>query len=201
MSKYSFYYLLFFQLFFVGYLSAQCSSFGYLLDATGFNCSESRGEICFVTNFDLIGNPFVCDGAVVEIEYPTGSFAPTELGEFVTHNSNATVTVLRYVTEILTVTSDQVICFEGELLIPETVFNVRILSPDDLTEVIEASSFLVDDLVEVGEQGETTFLSDLILPGGELLPVAEAAVNGQRILVAGTLVADIDYLFCKVLVV
>ncbi len=195
MSKNSSYYLVFFQLFFVGYLSAQCSSFGYLLDATGFNCSESKGEICFVTNFDLIGNPFACDGAVVEIEYPTGSFMPTTLGEFVVHNSNATVTVLRYVTEILTVTSDQITCFEGELLIPETMFNVRILSPDDLTEVIEVSSFLVDDLVEVGEPDETTLLSDLILPGGDLLPVADAAFNGQRILVAGKLIVDVDYFF------
>ncbi|MGH1434693.1 MAG: NosD domain-containing protein [Lewinella sp.] len=195
MSKNSSYYLVFFQLFFVGYLSAQRSSFGYLLDATGFNCSESKGEICFVTNFDLIGNPFACDGAVVEIEYPTGSFMPTTLGEFVVHNSNATVTVLRYVTEILTVTSDQITCFEGELLIPETMFNVRILSPDDLTEVIEVSSFLVDDLVEVGEPDETTLLSDLILPGGDLLPVADAAFNGQRILVAGKLIVDVDYFF------
>jgi len=174
-------------------ISAQgnCDPYLYLIDLNGFVCGNDPGNICFVTSANWT-HYNTCGGYVVELEYPTGSFIYTDLDEFYLHSQNQSLTVLRhqpsFVSEGLTIG-----CLEGVLQVPNTVFTIRIVWPSDPNDVLSTTTFTLDAFKTIGGSNQTTLLSDAIT-NGDLLPAAQAASQGQTIVIEGTLVIDEDYL-------
>ena len=169
-----------------------CLGYPYIIDLDGFVCGNGVGKICFVTSANWV-NTNDCKDYVIELEYETGTFIYTDLGDFYLHSETQDLTVLRHepniISEGLTIG-----CLEGVLQVPGTVFTIRVVWPTNPNDIIETSSFTLDASTTIGGPGQTTFLSDAI-DNGDLLDETIAAGQGQTVVIEGTLIVDQDYLF------
>lgn len=169
-----------------------CQSYLYFLNIEGFACPGGEGTICFETIADNLTPYNVCDDYVVEIEYPTGAFIYTNLGDFTLHSFNQTTTVLRHIPNVVydVYTFG---CLDGVIQIPNTVFTIRIVNPNNPSDIVSTQTFQLDNIVTVGAPSTTTLLSSVI--PAQLLPVSLAATTSQRVRIEGTLIIDTDYSF------
>jgi len=174
------------------FAQGDCLGYDYLIDLNGFACGKGLGQICFVTSADWV-NYNDCGEYVIELEYETGHFIYTDLGDFYLHSETQDLTVLRhqpnFISEGLTIG-----CLEGVLQVPGTVFTIRVVWPDNPNDVIATSTFTLDGSTTIGGPGQTTLLSDAI-DNGDLLDETIAAAQGQSVVIEGTLIVDQDYLF------
>jgi hypothetical protein len=192
MQKLLFFFLL---LLFAGgrsFAQGDCLGYPYVIDLSGFNCGNGLGTICFVTSADWV-NYNDCGEYVVELEYETGNFIWTDLGDFYGHSETQDLTVLRhqpsFVSHGLTVG-----CLEGVIQVPGTVFTIRVVWPSNPNDIIATSTFTIGSPTVIGGPGLTTLLSDAI-DNGDLLDQSQAAMQGQNIVIEGTLVVDENYGF------
>ncbi|MFN0215704.1 MAG: hypothetical protein ACKVT2_15710, partial [Saprospiraceae bacterium] len=169
-----------------------CLGYDYIIDTDGFVCGNGVGKICFVTSANWV-HYNDCKDYVIELEYETGNFIYTDLGDFYLHSETQDLTVLRhqpeFISEGLTIG-----CLEGVLQVPGTVFTIRVVWPTNPNDIIATSSFTLDASTTIGGPGQTTFLSDAIAAQA-LLPANQAAVTGQVVVIEGTLIVDENYGF------
>lgn len=192
MQKLLFSFLLLLSVWGRSFAQGDCKSYAYIIDLNGFNCGNGLGTICFVTSADWV-NYNDCGDYVVELEYETGNFIWTDLGDFYGHSEIQGLTVLRhqpnFVSHGLTIG-----CLEGVVQEPGTVFTVRVVWPDNPNDVVATSTFTIGSPTVIGGPGLTTLLSDAI-DNGDLLDQTQAAMEGQTIVIEGTLVVDENYGF------
>jgi len=169
-----------------------CLGYDYLIDLNGFTCGKGLGQICFVTSANWV-NYNDCGDYVVELEYESGNFIYTDLGDFYLHSETQDLTVLRHQPNIIS-EGLSIGCLEGVLQVPGTVFTLRIVWPDNPNDVIATSTFTLDASTTIGGPGQTTLLSDAI-DNGDLLDKTIAVAQGQTVVIEGTLIVDQDYFF------
>jgi len=170
-----------------------CQFYPFTLNTEGFGCPGGEGTICFEVSGNNVYPISICDDYIVEIEYPTGSFIYTNLGDFSLHSFNQTTTVLRLIPFIVT-DFNFFGCLDGVIQIPGTVFTLRIVHPNNPNDVITTQTFQLDNFITVGAPNTTTLLSDAILLA-QLLPATLAATMTQKVRIEGTLVIDENYVF------
>lgn len=169
-----------------------CQSYPYTLNTDGFGCPGGEGTICFEVTGNNVIPIGICDDYVVEIEYPTGSFIYTNLGDFTLHSFNQTTTVLRHI-PFIAFDLYSFGCLDGVIQIPGTVFTLRIVNPANPSDVISTQTFQLDNFTNIGAPNTTTLLSNVI--PSLLLPANQALTTTQKIKIEGTLVIDQNYTF------
>jgi hypothetical protein len=173
-----------------------CQIYGFNTKVSGFDCGSNQGEICFVTNASFLSPYWGCEGYVAELEYPSGAFIYTDLGDFYLHSLDPMgVTVLRHEPELIFDLLRLEGCVRGVIQQPGAVFTLRVVNPAPPHDVVSSHTFAPEDVPTAGSPGGSVLLSSLISPSGPLLPPAQAASTGQRIVVEGRLIVDTDYTF------
>jgi hypothetical protein len=153
---------------------------------------DKPGTICIETSYDWLTGP-TCTDYVYEIEYPTGAFIYTNLGDFALYNQNNQITKLRCTPSIFPDT-EIFSCLEGLIQIPNTTFTFRIVNQNDPNDIIATKTFQLETSNVIGTTGQQTLLSNAIA-NGDLLQPNQAAIQGQNIVINGELIVDKDYSF------
>lgn len=174
------------------FAQGNCNNYGYYIDLDGFVCGNGIGQICFVTSANWM-NYNTCGDYVIELEYPTGSFIYTELGDFYLYSEGNGKTVLRHEPQVVSEGSVHG-CLEGVLQVPGTVFTLRIVWPTNPNDVLSTTTFQLDAAANIGAPGQTTLVSAAI-GSQQLLPYNQAQTTGQTVVIEGTLLIDEEYGF------
>ncbi len=177
-------------------VTAQCTNYDINISSSGFGCNPSEGLICITTNGIATQNFSDCVDYDMEIEFPIYSFNVTSysagIRPFTLYNQTSTTTTLRCYDPFLNQDATGSHCIEGDLLIANTQFTVRIVHPIT-NHIVEEIDFFVDDFVTVGAANTTVLLSSVAGTTLEAMPAA--ATTSQKVKIEGTLVIDQSYTF------
>jgi hypothetical protein len=178
-------------------LAQNCPSYPYILNITGFfgQCGSADGQVCF--DYESGNWAPDCEDITVVISFPTANFnidLPTGNFSLLVNQS----TGLSYLTLDPVNYSDGIWseCFTGTLLVPHTQFTLSLFySSNPNLPPYDVETFMVDNIIEVGTNSQTTPLNTLTGPNGPLASPGTSPNTPQRIAVRGTLLINQNYSF------
>ncbi|MEO0724932.1 MAG: T9SS type A sorting domain-containing protein [Bacteroidota bacterium] len=180
------------------FLLAQSCTLNYIIDGSDQICNGD-GQLCLLTNPDISGPFDHCANYAFELEYPTGAYIYTDLGDFSLFEFDSSSTRLRTVA-IFPLNSSGYTSFCLTLIqqAPNAVpITIRVVNLNDPNDILSSESYLADEVREIdGLTNGPVLLSDLYdEPNDVLLDSADAAIQGQRVKISGTLIINDSYVF------
>ena len=156
---------------------------------SGFGCSSDAG-MCFI-----VGNDVNCSGFKLEIRFVTAGFDVINTGGMVLNNSGPITTLIADPIDFgNTFELNDIICFDGTLLISNTEFNIKLIH-NATGDVIHDIYITLDNFVDIGTVGGTTLLGNII--GSQLLVKPTNYKTAQFVRIQGQLIIDEDYGFAS----
>jgi hypothetical protein len=178
--------------------SQNCPSFPYAFNITGFYgpCGSMDGQVCFEYFSGVLAAG--CDDIQVVISYPTANFdidLPEDDFNYVVNPS----TGLSYLSFDIELVSNGTLsrCFTGTLSVPNTVFTLTLYyASNPSLPPLDVETFEVDDIIEIGVQGQPSSLSTYTGPNGPLAPSNLGGGNlPQRVAIYGDMDFNQSYWF------
>ncbi len=176
---------------------AQCENFPIGVSATKFNCDFENGELCLHMSVDLLDPLDECLDCVIEVEFEEGAFIYTDLGqgigEFELVSQQGDPVILRSSELPLDSGVISSVCMEGLVQTPGMSVEYRVINPGT-NHIVSSGTIQPDQETVIGSPNTNTLLSSVV-SSLDLLPAFLAANQAQSVVIEGTLIVDMDYVF------